>query len=64
MINPHGMRHTSATLTLQRAWVPHQSRCWSLGHAKASMTLDVYAHSDDDAQRDTRFANKADKNRD
>jgi integrase len=22
-----------------------------LGHAKASMTLDVYAHSDDDAQR-------------
>jgi integrase len=52
MINPHGMRHTSATLTLHRAHVPVKVVADRLGHAKASLTLDVYAHSDDDAQQD------------
>jgi integrase len=50
-INVHGMRHTSASLTLHRAGVPVKVVADRLGHAKASMTLDVYAHSDDDAQQ-------------
>jgi integrase len=52
MINPHGMRHTAATLLLHQAVVPVKVVSDRLGHARASMTLDVYTHSDDDAQRD------------
>ena len=40
----HGTRHTSATLSLQ-AGVPIQVVSARLGHAKVSMTLDVYWHA-------------------
>jgi len=39
----HGMRHTCATLMLQ-AGQPVQVVSERLGHAKVSMTLEVYAH--------------------
>ena len=40
----HGLRHTTATLLLQ-AGEPVANVAARLGHAKASMTLDVYAHA-------------------
>ena len=40
----HGIRHTTATLLLQ-AGEPVPNVAARLGHAKASMTLDVYAHA-------------------
>ncbi len=51
VINVHGMRHTSASLTLHRARMPVKIVADRLGHAKASMTLDVYAHSDSSRRR-------------
>jgi integrase len=39
----HGLRHTSATLLLQ-AGEPVKIVSERLGHRKASMTTDVYAH--------------------
>jgi integrase len=47
----HGLRHTSATLLLA-AGVPVHVVADRLGHAKASMTLDVYSHALPDMQRD------------
>ena len=44
----HGLRHTSATLLLNAGVAVHQVSA-RLGHATASMTLDVYAHALDDA---------------
>jgi integrase len=53
----HGVRHTCATLLLQ-AGTPVHVVAQRLGHAKASMTLDVYAHTLPDMQQDaaTRLA--------
>jgi integrase len=39
----HGLRHTSATLLLSSG-VPVKVVSERLGHAKASMTLDIYTH--------------------
>ena len=50
-IKVHGMRHTVATLALS-AGVPVQVVAKRLGHAQASMTLEVYAHALPDMQRD------------
>ena len=47
----HGLRHTCATLLLQ-AGTPVHVVSQRLGHAKASMTLDVYAHALENAQQD------------
>jgi integrase len=46
----HGMRHTAATLLLQ-AGTSIRVVADRLGHAKVSMTLDVYAHALPDAQQ-------------
>jgi integrase len=40
----HGLRHTSATLALAHG-EPVRDVADRLGHAKASMTLDIYAHA-------------------
>ena len=40
----HGLRHTSATLSLQ-AGTPEHVVAARLGHAKVEMTLNVYAHA-------------------
>jgi len=50
-ISSHGLRHTCATLALHAAEVPVKVVADRLGHARASMTLDVYAHSEEEAQR-------------
>jgi integrase len=47
----HGLRHSAATLLLG-AGVPVQVVAQRLGHAKTSMTLDVYAHALPDTLRD------------
>ena len=47
----HGCRHTVATLMLQ-AGVPVQEVARRLGHANTTMTLDVYAHSLPNMDRD------------
>jgi integrase len=44
----HGLRHTCATLLLQAGEPVASER---LGHAKVSMTLDVYAHATEDLQQ-------------
>lgn len=46
----HGLRHTAATLLLQ-AGTSIRVVADRLGHAKVSMTLDVYAHALPDAQQ-------------
>jgi integrase len=46
----HGLRHTTATLLLQ-AGTPIKNVADRLGHANASMTLDVYAHALPDQQQ-------------
>jgi integrase len=51
MISPHGMRHTSATMSLHRVGTPVKTVAERLGHAKPSMTLDVYTHSDEEQQQ-------------
>jgi len=50
-ITPHGLRHTTATLLLG-AGVPVQVVAQRLGHSDVTMTLNTYAHSLPDAQRD------------
>jgi integrase len=47
----HGLRHTCATLLLQ-AGQPIHVVSERLGHAKVSMTLEVYAHVLPDMQAD------------
>ena len=47
----HGLRHTCATLLLQ-AGQPIHVVSKRLGHAKVSMTLEVYAHVLPDMQAD------------
>ena len=47
----HGLRHTCATLLLQ-AGQPIHVVSERLGHAKVSMTMDVYAHVLPDMQQD------------
>ena len=47
----HGLRHTCATLLLQ-AGTPVHVVSERLGHAKVSMTLEVYAHVLPDMQRE------------
>jgi integrase len=47
----HGCRHTVATLLLQ-AGVPVQEVARRLGHSTNTMTLDVYAHSLPNMDRD------------
>ena len=48
----HGIRHTTATLLLQ-AGVPANDVAARLGHARASMTLDIYGHALPDQQQVT-----------
>ena len=50
-ITPHVLRHTCATLLLQ-AGQPIHVVSERLGHAKVSMTLEVYAHVLPDMQAD------------
>jgi integrase len=47
----HGLRHTCATLLLE-AGTPVNVVAQRLGHAKASMTLDTYAHALTNMQHD------------
>ena len=42
-ISPHDLRHTYATLTLRRR-VPVEVVSKTLGHARVSITLDIYRH--------------------
>lgn len=42
-LNPHGLRHTYATLSLRKG-VPIEVVSRTLGHARISMTYDVYRH--------------------
>lgn len=51
----HGLRHTCATLLLQ-AGQPVHVVSERLGHAKVSMTMEVYAHVLPDMQRDAAAA--------
>ena len=44
LIKVHGMRHTVATLTLN-AGIPVHEVAARLGHSKATMTLNTYAHA-------------------
>jgi len=46
----HGLRHTSVTLLLS-ANVPVMVVSQRVGHARASMTLDVYGHAMPDQQQ-------------
>jgi integrase len=50
VIKFHGLRHTCATLLLA-AGQPAMVVAARLGHAKVTMTLEVYAHANDDMQR-------------
>lgn len=47
----HGLRHTSATLSLQTGTPVHVVAA-GLGHAKVEMTLNVYAHALPNQQQD------------
>lgn len=46
----HAFRHTMATIAIQRGADP-VSVSEKLGHAKPSITLDVYSHANDESQR-------------
>jgi integrase len=46
----HGLRHTSATLSLQTGTPVHVVAA-RLGHSKVEMTLNVYAHALPNQQR-------------
>ena len=48
-ISFHALRHTHATLLLKEG-VPIKVVSERLGHAKASITLDIYAHATKDMQ--------------
>ncbi len=50
MISPHDLRHTYATLALRRG-VPVEVVSKVLGHARVSITLDVYRHVLDNERR-------------
>ncbi|MGI8748125.1 MAG: tyrosine-type recombinase/integrase, partial [Deinococcus sp.] len=49
-ISPHDLRHTYATLALRRG-VPVEVVSKVLGHARVSITLDVYRHVLDNERR-------------
>ncbi len=49
-ISPHDLRHTYATLALRRG-VPVEVVSKVLGHARVSITLDVYRHVPDNERR-------------
>jgi integrase len=51
----HGCRHTCATLLLQ-AGTPVHVVAQRLGHAKVTMTLEVYAHALPNQQQDAAAA--------
>ncbi|MDR6219205.1 site-specific integrase [Deinococcus soli (ex Cha et al. 2016)] len=51
-ISPHDLRHTYATLALRRG-VPAEVVSKVLGHARVSITLDVYRHVLDNERRAT-----------
>lgn len=51
-ISPHDLRHTYATLALRRG-VPVEVVSKILGHARVSITLDVYRHVLDNERRAT-----------
>ena len=46
----HGLRHTAVTLALANG-VPVHVVAARVGHARASMTLDVYSHATADLQQ-------------
>lgn len=50
-ISPHDLRHTFATLALRRG-VPVEVVSKVLGHARVSITLDVYRHVMDNERRE------------
>ena len=43
-INPHGLRHTGASLLIAQG-IDVQTIRQRLGHARASTTMDIYAHA-------------------
>lgn len=49
-IKPHDLRHTAATLMLRRK-VPVEVVSKILGHARVSITLDIYRHVMDNETR-------------
>jgi len=51
LITPHGLRHSSATLDLGEGVSP-KVVAEKLGHANASMTLNIYAHATEGLQRE------------
>ena len=54
-LNSHSFRHTQAT-RLAKAHVPPVTAARRLGHANASITLDLYTHDTDDMQKNAREA--------
>ncbi len=50
-LSPHDMRHTYATLALRRK-VPPEVVSKTLGHARVSITMDIYRHVLDSERRD------------
>ena len=50
-IRLHDLRHTVATL-LKTLRVPQRDAMQILGHARISVTLEIYTDSDNDSQRD------------
>lgn len=50
-ITPHGLRHTAASLMLERG-VPVTTVQEILGHADVRLTLNLYSHSSQQAKRD------------
>ena len=50
-LSPHDLRHTYATLALRRR-VPPEVVSKTLGHARVSITMDIYRHVLDSERRD------------
>ena len=50
-LSPHDLRHTYATLALRRK-VPPEVVSKTLGHARVSITMDIYRHVLDSERRD------------
>ena len=50
-VTPHVLRHTFCT-NMQRAGIDVKSLQYLMGHSNASVTLDVYTHTDFDVVKE------------
>ncbi|MBR2765343.1 MAG: tyrosine-type recombinase/integrase, partial [Blautia sp.] len=51
IISPHGLRHTSASLSIYAGSDP-EAVSKRLGHSRTSTTMDIYAHAFEQADQD------------